>query len=117
MTDEQHCEIMEAELNSIGDQIQILVKRMIYLSKTIYQLRNGELNLTYINPAFLHTKIEEMEITVRLYNILRDARILTVADIIQHSKKYYLGLANSGKKSVAELESFLWETYKIKLPT
>jgi DNA-directed RNA polymerase subunit alpha len=66
-----------------------------------------------INP---HTSIliEELQLSLRAYNCLKRAQILTLADLSRESYSSLLALRNFGQKSAEEVAKAL-ETYGIEL--
>lgn len=55
----------------------------------------------------LHTPISELELSVRAANCLREAKIQTIADLVQKSQPELLKYRNFGKKSLQEIEELL----------
>lgn len=51
----------------------------------------------------LETKIEELELSVRSFNCLKRAGLLTIADIIDKSEQEMMKVRNLGKKSLEEV--------------
>jgi len=59
-------------------------------------------------------EISNVDLSVRLYNILLDARIKHLSELQQWSKKDFLALKNAGAKSLKELEQAM-KSYDITL--
>ena len=55
----------------------------------------------------LQTSIAELELSVRAANCLREAKILTIGELIQKTPAELLKYRNFGKKSLAEIEELL----------
>lgn len=55
----------------------------------------------------LKTPIAELELSVRSANCLREAKILTIAELVEKSPQELLKYRNFGKKSLAEIEELL----------
>lgn len=55
----------------------------------------------------LRTHIDELELSVRTDNGLRNAGLFYVGDIVRKNVSYFLGLKYFGKKSASDLESAL----------
>ncbi len=51
----------------------------------------------------LETKIEELELSVRSFNCLKRAGLLTIADIVEKSEQEMMKVRNLGKKSLEEV--------------
>jgi hypothetical protein len=51
----------------------------------------------------LHTRIEELDLTVRAYNVLKKNKLLTVKDIIEFGTNNIIGLKNAGRRTVKEV--------------
>jgi hypothetical protein len=54
-----------------------------------------------------NTSVEELNISVRGYNCLKNADIQTVRDLVQISEAQYLHIKNTGRKSLNELKELL----------
>ena len=62
--------------------------------------------------------IEEMELTVRTSNCLKEAKIHTVGQLEQWTRNELLGLPNLGRKSLREVEEQLEKMgLKLRTPT
>lgn len=57
--------------------------------------------------AKLHTPVAELELSVRSANCLREAKIMTLADLVQKSDADMLKCRNFGKKSLQEIREVL----------
>jgi DNA-directed RNA polymerase subunit alpha len=55
----------------------------------------------------LRTPISELELSVRAANCLREAKILTIGDLVQKNPQELLKYRNFGKKSLAEIDELL----------
>ena len=55
----------------------------------------------------LDRPVEELELSVRSYNCLKNADIQTVGDLVLRTKRDLLGKKNFGKKSLIEVTSIL----------
>lgn len=67
--------------------------------------------LTYINTpdmkALLMKTIDELELSVRAYNCLKNANIKTISDLVQKSEYELLRTKNFGRKSLNEIINLL----------
>ncbi len=77
------------------------------LEKEIADLKQEE----YIPdvPEFFNAGIEVLDLTVRTFNVLRRANLLTVGDIIDANPEAIINLRNLGRKSFEELTEVLKE--------
>ncbi len=57
----------------------------------------------------LNTSIEELELTVRAHNCLRNANIRTIGDLVQKTESEVLKIKNFGKITLSELKKVLEE--------
>ncbi len=57
----------------------------------------------------LFRSVDELELSVRAYNCLKTANILTIADLVQKSEAELLKTKNFGKKSLNEIKTILQE--------
>jgi DNA-directed RNA polymerase subunit alpha len=55
----------------------------------------------------LSKSVDELELTVRSYNCLKNANIRTIGDLVQKSEPEMLRTKNFGKKSLTEIKSIL----------
>ncbi|TXH00925.1 MAG: hypothetical protein E6R05_06325, partial [Candidatus Moraniibacteriota bacterium] len=108
---------------NISDQAQLL-KDVPYVRNLIetftaqverLKAENVELRLNQKEKApvarydLLDLSIHEMEISVRAYNCLCDAGLMTVRAITSKTREEILGINNLGKKSFTEIHAFLQE--------
>jgi DNA-directed RNA polymerase, alpha subunit/40 kD subunit len=55
----------------------------------------------------LDKPVDELELSVRSYNCLKNADIRSIRDLIKRSEKDMLGTKNFGKKSLTEIKDLL----------
>lgn len=70
----------------------------------------GTVSLSASNPAFnenLMKNIDELELSVRAYNCLKNANIKTIADLVQRTEHEMLRTKNFGRKSLNEIRDIL----------
>ena len=60
-----------------------------------------------MTPEPLNKHIDELEISIRTYNCLKNANIMTVADLVQRRAQDLLRMKNFGRKSINELKYIL----------
>ena len=59
-----------------------------------------------LNPN-LFKSVDELELSVRSSNCLKEANIKTIADLVRKSEPELLGFRNFGKKSLTEIQDLL----------
>ena len=59
-----------------------------------------------VNAALLKN-VEELELSVRSYNCLKNANILTLADLVQKTEQEMLRTKNFGRKSLNEIKEII----------
>ena len=59
--------------------------------------------------ANLNRSVDELELSVRSYNCLKNADIRTIRDLVQKSEQEMLKTKNFGKKSLQEIKEVLAE--------
>src|SRR5437764_5056451 len=55
----------------------------------------------------LDRSVDELELSVRSYNCLKNANIRTIRDLVQRSEREMLATKNFGKKSLNEIKDIL----------
>lgn len=71
---------------------------------------DGEVDAEKLRIAsLLRTSIEELNLSVRAYNCLKSANILTIGELVSKEQAELLKFRNFGKKSLAELEEVIAE--------
>jgi len=55
----------------------------------------------------LNRSVEELELSVRSYNCLKNANIQTIGDLVQKSESEMLRTKNFGRKSLNEIKEIL----------
>ena len=58
---------------------------------------------------YLQKSVEELELSVRAYNCLKNAEIKTIADLVQKTEAEMLKTKNFGRKSLNEIKDVLTE--------
>lgn len=89
----------------MSDQLEI--------SKRLRAMASGLITLaeeleTELNPA-LSRPIDDLELSVRSYHVIRDLGAKTVADLIEFTPAALLRQRNCGRKSLKEIELVLAE--------
>lgn len=72
---------------------------------------SGEVRSVSTNPALnnnLFKSVEELELSVRSYNCLKNANIKTIADLVQKTEYEMLKTKNFGRKSLDEIKEILY---------
>lgn len=99
---------------AVSDAASIL---MDHLDLFIFVEREDDLqgsssgaNLISVNPNLndnLRKNIDELELSVRAYNCLKNANIRTIADLVQKTEHEMLRTKNFGRKSLSEIKEIL----------
>ncbi len=58
---------------------------------------------------YLHRSVDELELSVRAYNCLKNANISSIGDLVQKSEQEMLKTKNFGRKSLVEIKEILSE--------
>lgn len=66
-----------------------------------YDVDDGDFNENLLRP------VEELELTVRSYNCLKNANIETIGDLVQKSESEMLKTKNFGRKSLVEIKEIM----------
>jgi len=72
--------------------------------------QGGSIHAHDENPVFnanLLKSVEELELSVRSYNCLKNANIKTIADLVQRTEQEMLRTKNFGRKSLNEIKEIL----------
>jgi DNA-directed RNA polymerase subunit alpha len=72
-------------------------------------LLDGEYGLLPAGPQAPDTRIEELDFSVRTYNCLKKANILTVGELVTTTEADLMQIRNFGKKSLVEVREKLTE--------
>lgn len=97
--------------------IEVVKKALIELDK-ISLSKNEKQNVIdfgtreikdFYNRKFLNVPIEELGLSVRLYNCLRAFRIRSLSDLLEYKERELFRIRNYGRKSHAELDTLLKE--------
>ena len=81
----EHFEVL-ANLNEIADETGLMIS-----------------NTEDPNSKMLETSIDDLDFSVRAYNCLKRANILTLADLVDKSENEMMKIRNLGKKSLKEV--------------
>lgn len=81
----EHFEVL-ANLNEIADETGLMIS-----------------NTEDPNSKILETSIDDLDFSVRAYNCLKRANILTLADLVDKSENEMMKIRNLGKKSLKEV--------------
>lgn len=71
--------------------------------------RNNAVLCTEEQMKLLSTPIEDLDLSVRLYNLLKLLNAETLKEMVQLTEKEFLAKRNSGRKSLEELKQVLAE--------
>lgn len=77
----------------------------------VVQTSNPEIRTTETEEPFFNSNllksVEELELSVRSYNCLKNANIKTIADLVQKTEQEMLRTKNFGRKSLNEIKEIL----------
>jgi DNA-directed RNA polymerase subunit alpha len=68
--------------------------------------QEGDDNKTVYNKNLLKS-VDELELSVRSYNCLKNANISTIADLVQKTEQEMLRTKNFGRKSLNEIKEII----------
>jgi DNA-directed RNA polymerase subunit alpha len=85
----------------IKDHMQIFINFEEDTDEYAYQ------NIERPRNDVLDRSVDELELSVRSYNCLKDANIRTIRDLVQRSEREMLATKNFGKKSLNEIKEIL----------
>lgn len=106
--------LKSAGIRFIGDLVQyteFMLKREIDSDKCINEIRNVladiGLGLKTVSHRIEDKPIDELELSVRTGNALKNAKISTIGDLIKLSESDLLKKQNFGRKSLSELKDVI----------
>ena len=113
----------EVESNSTLDQIIQFVQSNLSQIESLEEIKDEEkeniINLEDHKAKrqnALQKRIEELDLTVRASNVLSNAGISTIEDLIKKTEQQIIGLPNGGIKTLHELKSLI-STYGLSFAT
>lgn len=65
--------------------------------------------------CFSHVHVRELKISLRAQNALERNNISSLKELIKTKKERLVNLPNLGKKTIKEIEDFLYENLKVTL--
>lgn len=93
-----------------------LISEILYTVRSMdkrLRLLEDQINIDPIDSQFVYmrkllsTPIEDLELSIRAYNILKGSKLNTLGDIVRHDTHELFKYRNFGKKSLIELEELL----------
>jgi DNA-directed RNA polymerase alpha subunit len=77
--------------------------------QALLRAKADEIELLLHKPSFGHLgrSVEELECSVRVYNVLKNNNIRTIRELVLKTKREMLMYKNFGKRSLAEVEQLL----------
>ena len=96
--------------DSIGLAAKLLKDHMaifINFEERIPSLEEAPEQAIEIRNENLNRSVEELELSVRSYNCLKNANIQTIAELVQKSEQEMLRTKNFGRKSLNEIKEIL----------
>jgi hypothetical protein len=104
----------EENYDSIAEEIELLKKQNYELKAELFEFnKDSHLISDNVNPI-LFKKVIELDMSVRLINVLHGMDVYTLGDILRHKKQDFFRCRNFGKKSFDELIDVL-DTFNLKL--
>ena len=89
------------------DHMDLFVAEEDYETAQVETLGSGESpSISGSNPN-LHKTVDELELSVRSYNCLKNADIKTISELVQKSEPEMLKTKNFGRKSLNEIKEIL----------
>ena len=85
------------------------LKPFVELEQAVEELNMVKEEVVVVEEKNENMAIEELDLSVRSYNCLKRAAILTVADLTQKSEEEMMKVKNLGKKSLKEIKEKLAE--------
>ncbi|QKX02839.1 DNA-directed RNA polymerase subunit alpha [Wolbachia endosymbiont of Litomosoides sigmodontis] len=89
----------------LQEQLQPFISSDVSYKKSQVSLPSGYKNLGY-DPILLR-KVDEMELSVRSHNCLKNENITYIGDLVQKTESEMLRTANFGRKSLNEIKAVL----------
>lgn len=110
------------EVDNLEIKKNLLSKEVEFLTKTLDKIKkenevvllNNEIKDSLSKIDILSIRIEELDLSVRLFNCLKAAKVNTLMDVISLRAIDLLRFRNFGSKSILELEKLL-DKHKLKL--
>ena len=104
----------EENYDSLHEQVEQLKRENYELKAELFEFnKDSHLITNDVNPV-LFQKVIELDMSVRLINVLHGMDVYTLGDIIRHKKSDIFRCRNFGKKSLDELIDVL-ETFGLEL--
>jgi len=104
----------EENYDSLHEQVEQLKRENYELKAELFEFnKDSHLITNDVNPV-LFQKVIELDMSVRLVNVLHGMDVYTLGDIIRHKKSDFFRCRNFGKKSLDELIDVL-ETFGLEL--
>ncbi len=93
---------IEEEAATISEEVEdVMPTRESIMSDDFYEEEPMEVNVALLK------NVEELELSVRSYNCLKNANILTLADLVQKTEQEMLRTKNFGRKSLNEIKEII----------
>ena len=101
-------------IESIKEEIELLKKQNYELKAELFELNKDSQLLFEKTDSILYKSVVDLDISVRLLNVLKVNDLNTLGDIVRFKRQDFLRFRNFGKKSLDELIDVL-ETFNLKL--
>lgn len=87
----------------LGDYFALFAEYTSTVSVRLYFDGEEPVALPSLDTGVYASRIEELDFSVRTYNCLKRASVLTVGDLVQYSENDLMQIRNFGRKSLAEV--------------
>jgi len=93
--------------NPVDGVLSVLRQRRAALDMAIKELEAARRHATNSAPPADDTPLADLDLSLRAVHALRDAQILTLGELVQHSDMDLLRLMNFGRHSLNEVKTML----------
>jgi hypothetical protein len=101
-------------IESIKEEIELLKKQNYELKAELFELNKHSQLLSENTDSTLYISVVDLDISVRLLNVLKVNDLKTIGDVLRFKRQDFLRFRNFGAKSLSELEDIL-EKFNLKL--
>ena len=101
-------------IESIKEEIELLKKQNYELKAELFELNEHSQLLSENTDSTLYISVVDLDISVRLLNVLKVNDLKTIGDVLRFKRQDFLRFRNFGAKSLSELEDIL-EKFNLKL--
>ena len=91
------------------EEIELLKKENYHLKSELFEINKNSKFIYDNQNSVLFKSVYDLDISVRLFNVLKVNELNTLGDIVRYEKKDFLRFRNFGSKSLSELSDVLDE--------